>query len=320
MRSSPRKPRSSRSDQPEPSALPPEGLLHLRGFLDYLQAECGLSQNTRLAYKRDLRQFLAMLGERGIALEELSPNKIEAFVRRQQGRGLAESSVRRSLAAVRMFCRYLVIQNVLRRDISETVIAPKAWKRLPAVLDDSTVRTLIDEPDPGRDRHAVRDRAILAMLYAAGMRASELVGLRREAVHESLGVLRVLGKGSKERVVPIAREALEALRAYLLSERRPAPVDDGTPEPAFLSRTGRALSREDVWRIVRKYARRCGVYGKVGAHTLRHSFATQLLTGGADLRSVQEMLGHADIATTQIYTHVDASRLRSVHKKFHPRG
>jgi len=218
-----------------------------------------------------------------------------------------------------MFCRFLVLQRICEADVSASVEAPRAWNRLPNVLSPENTRRLLDEPDPQRDANALRDRAMMTTLYASGMRASELTSLKRRDVNESLGVMRVIGKGSKERIVPAAKLATEAIRTYL-PHRLPDGFDGENPDELFLSRRGKPLGRGEVYRVVRKYAQRAGLHGKVGAHTLRHCFATHLLAGGADLRSVQEMLGHSDIATTQIYTHVDAERLKSIHRKFHPRG
>jgi len=302
---------------PPASSLPPEARGHLAGFLDYLQAECGLSANTRKAYQRDLRHFFAHLAATGVKnVAAVTARDIEQFLRSSKRAGLAVASVSRMLAAVRMFCRYLVLQRVLAQDVSAAIDAPKKWNRLPTVLDDRAVRLLINSPQDEQDSSVLRDRAMLSLLYATGMRASELAGLKTTDVSHTLGIVRVLGKGSKERIVPVAQEALDAVKAYLAA--RPA---EAAGEPAlFLSRTGRPLAREDVFRTVRKYVRRAGLRGNVTPHTLRHCFATHLVAHGADLRSVQEMLGHADIATTQIYTHVDANRLKSIHRKFHPRA
>jgi integrase/recombinase XerD len=181
------------------------------------------------------------------------------------------------------------------------------------------VELLLDAPDSAQDVHALRDRAILILLYATGMRAAELTGLKMGDLNARIGVVRVLGKGSKERIIPVADEAIQVVGRYV-QEHRPLLAGRCDSGHLFLSRTGRGLLREDVFRIVVKYVQRVALRGNVTPHTLRHSFATQLLKGGADLRSVQEMLGHADIGTTQIYTHVDAERLKAIHKRFHPRG
>lgn len=308
---------SAATKAPTASSLPADGAGHLRAFLDYIQVECGLAVNTRKAYEVDLRHFLSEMYEQGVkSLSEVSPRHIEAFIRSARSSGLSAATVARRLAAVRMFCRHLVLERVLRRDVSSGIDSPKKWHRLPTVLSDRTVRTIMDAPCDGTDRHASRDRAILSLLYATGMRASELAGLEWGDINVQLGVVRVFGKGSKERIVPVARSAVELVVRYG-ADGRPAGAGGGA---LFLSRTGKALRREDVYHIVRKYVRRAAAGAGVSPHTLRHCFATQLLSHGADLRSVQEMLGHADIATTQIYTHVDASRLKAIHKQFHPRG
>ena len=305
---------------PSVSSPPPEAGRHLRGFLDYLQAECGLSVNTRWAYRRDLCRFFVSLGPDAENLALLTTRHVERFLHDCRREKLSVASIARALAAVRMFCRYLVLYQVLKRDVSAVVDAPKKWHRLPTVLEAGHVRQLLGAPDAAQDVHAARDAALLALLYATGMRASELAGLSVGDVSFRLGVVRVLGKGRKERVVPVAEPALEAVRAYLDGARKAVTDQTDPAATLFLSRTGRPLGREDVYRIVRKYVRRAALRGRIGPHTLRHAFATQLLAHGADLRSVQEMLGHADISTTQIYTHVDAARLKAVHKKFHPRG
>jgi len=303
---------------PPASSLPIESRRHLRAFLDYLQVECGLALNTRLAYRRDLCRFISGLGETAGDLAKLTTADIERFLRRCHDEGLSASSTGRALAAVRTFCRYLVVNRALARDVSAVVVPPKKWRRLPAVLGDEHVRRILSAPSDEQDAHALRDRAILTLLYATGMRASELAGLGVRDVNFNLGIVRVMGKGGKERIVPAAEAALEAVRQYIQTDRASATAD--ATGRLLLSRTGKPLAREDVYRTVRKYVRRAAVRGKVTPHTLRHAFATHLLAHGANLRSVQEMLGHADISTTQIYTHVDAERLKSVHRQFHPRG
>ncbi len=297
----------------------PEAAGRLIAFLDYLQAECGLAHNTREAYRRDLMRFLAHLEETGRgSLDGITPRDVEAFMRAGKRRGYSPASVARAHAVVRMFCKYLVMERVLQRDPAESIDSPKKWHRLPTVLDAATVRLLLSAPEVGKDVHALRDRAILMLLYATGMRASELVGLGVGDINFTLGVVRVLGKGGKERIIPVAEEAQRAVKEYM-ADCRPALIA-GDQEKLILSRSGRPLCREDVYRIVKKYVRRAAVKGRVSPHTLRHCFATELLSHGADLRSVQEMLGHADVATTEIYTHVDVSRLRAIHKKYHPRA
>jgi len=310
---------TSRPSLPDVSVLPPEIRRRLTGFLDYIQAECGLSGNTRSAYQRDLRRFLAFCAGTDADLEQMTPGDIEAFLRYLKASGLSTSSAARSLAAVKTFCRYLVLEGYLRRDVSASIESPKKWHRLPTVLGHEKVRALLEAPNAAQDAHAPRDRAILMLLYATGMRAGELVGLGLEDVNFNLGIVRILGKGQKERIVPVADEALGVVGEYI-RHYRPQLAGSVPRRELFLSRSGRPMAREDIFRTVRKYFRRTAQSGRVSPHTLRHCFATQLLAHGADLRSVQEMLGHADISTTQVYTHVDAARLKAIHKKYHPRG
>jgi integrase/recombinase XerD len=289
-------------------------------FLDYLHVERGLAAHTRAAYGRDLAQLASFLTDASVGrLAETGPRHVEAFLRTGKRAGKATASTARALAAVRMFCRFCVAEGLLKTDPAEAVEPPKKEGRLPNVLAHEAVAALLDAPAPEQDLHWLRDRAILALLYATGMRASEMAGLKLSDLNEQVGVLRVIGKGSKERIVPVAERAGERLREYV--DRARVVAGDGRDRGRLLlSRTGRPLRREDIFRIVRKYVRRAAIAGPVGPHTLRHCFATQLLAGGADLRSVQAMLGHADVSTTQIYTHVDASRLKEVHRKFHPRA
>lgn len=294
---------------------------HIRDFLDTLQVECGLSRNTRLAYAGDLKHFHDHLDDIGLdGLESLAPPHIEGFLRYLRLRDLSDASIARALACIRMFCRHLVLQGVLNRDVSESIEAPKMHKRLPGVLDSQDVDRLLQAPSEGIDRHSLRDRAILAMLYATGIRATEVTTLKVRDVNANLGVVRVMGKGSKERIVPVADRALDIVRQYLQQGRYEESTLSDSSKWLFLSRSGKKLSRVDIYRIVKKYVQRAAPNHSASPHTLRHCFATQLLSNGADLRSVQEMLGHADISTTQIYTHVDAARLKNIHKKFHPRA
>ncbi|MCK4603049.1 MAG: site-specific integrase, partial [Phycisphaerae bacterium] len=226
----------SRPSRPSASSPHREGGMHLRGFLDYLQAECGLSLNTRKAYQRDLRHFLAHLSEARLRdLGRLKPHHIQDFLQSRRRGGQSVASVARALAAVRMFCRYLVIQHVLTQDISSSIDAPKKWHRLPTVLDEEALRLLLEAPDAGQDVHALRDRAILATLYATGIRASELASLNVGDVNFNLGVLRVLGKGSKERIVPAAQAALNAVSRYI-HQYRPLLLHDTHQQKLMLSR------------------------------------------------------------------------------------
>ena len=311
---------ASRPSEPSRPDWPAEFSLGRRAFLDYLHSECGLADNTRQAYDRDLRKFFGYLLAEGCnRLAGLRSRHVEGFLVHCRQSGLAASSSARALAAVRVFCRFLVIDGRLDRDVSEPVQSPQKWHRLPAILPEDDVRALLDAPTAEADRYWLRDRAALSLLYAAGLRASEVAHLAVDDVNPRVGAVRVLGKGSKERLVPLAERALSAVQRYI-QEQRPLLAGPRPTDRLLLSRTGRPLGREGIYDIVRRYVQRTGRAGKISPHTLRHCFATHLLGGGADLRSVQEMLGHANIATTQIYTHVDAERLKAIHKKFHPRG
>jgi integrase/recombinase XerD len=288
-------------------------------FLDYLTIECGLSINTLQAYQRDLQRFAEHVRAKeaddwaGVGSEQV----IE-FLVAEKARGLAAPSVSRALVAVRMFFRFLSGEAIVPRDVTEHLESPRLWMTLPEVLDRRAVDRLLAAPDAKHDRWPRRDKAILEMLYATGARASEVADLTVRSVNQEVGYVHCIGKGRKERIVPVGRRALEALGAYL-AEERPL-LDRRADEHLFLTHTGRRMGRETLWRLVKKYVTRAAVSRRVSPHTLRHSFATHLLEGGADLRAVQEMLGHVDIGTTQIYTHVDQNRLKAIHRKYHPRA
>ncbi len=288
-------------------------------FLDYLTIECGLSVNTIQAYQRDLRRLAAFSrADDGAGWDAVTGETVVAFLVAEKKRGLAVASISRALVAARMFFRFMAAEGMTSRNPTEHLESPRLWQHLPGVLGRDAVERLLAAPDPTHDRWSKRDRAILEMLYATGARASEVADLKLDDVNRQVGYVHCIGKGRKERLVPVGRPALEALEAYLASER-PA-LDRRGESYLFLTHSGRRLGRETLWRLVKKYCRRAGLCSGVSPHTLRHSFATHLLEGGADLRVVQEMLGHVDIGTTQIYTHVDQRRLKAIHKKYHPRA
>ena len=303
------------------SDLPSEAVRWLREFLDYLLVECGRAQNTRAAYRADLIAFMTFLhGEGPCDLRRLTPTDVEAFLHHARTQtDWQVSTISRVLASVRMFCRFLVLQNLQDRDISASIDLPKRGHYLPSVLNETELRQLLTEPNPDLDPFATRDRTILILFYSSGLRVSELTNLPRRALDETDRLLRILGKGNKERLVPVADAAITAVNDYLESDYRrlKTPI---SPDRLFLSNRGKAFHRSAIYTLVKTYALRAGITKSVSPHTLRHSFATSLLAGGADLRSVQDMLGHASVATTQIYTHVDAKRLQSIHQQFHPRG
>ncbi len=291
----------------------------LQRFLGYLDSECGLARNTIDAYRRDLRSFVSMLDDRDVCTaEQLDADLIRAFLVRLAERKLALSTISRHLVSVRMFIRYLHVVGILPEDIGALLDRPKPWRRLPQALHQRQIEALLSAPQPGEPLYA-RDRAILELLYATGMRVSESATLRVCDVNLEVGYLRCVGKGGKERVVPIGSHAIQAVRDYLLGLRGKLAEASGGDDALFLSRTGRALDRTNIWRLVNRYALVAGLPVGIGPHTIRHSFATHILEGGADLRIVQELLGHASVATTQIYTHVDGSRLKAIHARCHPR-
>ena len=289
-----------------------------KSFLDYLTVEAGLSDNTILAYGRDLKSFLTFCKSNKVkCLQQIEPTLIRHYMRILSQSQMGESSIKRSLAAIRMFLRFAKLTGLVEDDLAGTLESPKIWQRLPIVCSKQQVIDLLNAPDPAEPFY-LRDKAMLELLYATGTRAGELAGLKVSDLNLDIGYLRCFGKGSRERVIPIGKVAIAATVEYLtnLRGRLDKPFSD---DFLLLSRTGRPMSRIEIWRLVKKYAARAGMPRNLTAHTLRHCFATHLLRGGADLRSVQEMLGHVDIASTQIYTHVDQERLREIHRKFHPR-
>ncbi len=287
-------------------------------FLDYLSIEAGLSENTVLAYGRDLRAFAAFAGSRKVRdIKAVRPVHIQEYLVKLSKAGMAESSIKRALVAVRMLLRFARLQNLIEDDFRTIMEGPKLWQRLPVICSKDKMLDLLNAPDPSEEFY-LRDKAILELLYATGLRASELAGLKTGDINIDIGYLRCFGKGKKERIIPVGRIAVAAVVEYL-RKLRPSLHKPFSGDTLVLSRTGRPLSRIEIWRLIKKYAARAGMPKKLTVHTLRHCFATHLLAGGADLRSVQEMLGHVDIATTQIYTHVDQERLRKIHKQFHPR-
>lgn len=290
----------------------------VREFLDALSVEKGLSKNTLLAYSRDLKHYLDFLKKKKVSSwDSVTRREIMDFLLYEKDRGLEPVSIARSLVAVRMLHRFLAEEGKIPENVTDALEAPKLWKHLPEALNSSEIEQLLKAPD-SRKLAGLRDLAMLELLYATGLRASELSSLKVSQLDLEGGSLRVLGKGSKERMVPVGKKAREVLTRYLKRSRTEWAKDD-TGDRLFISHVGRPLSRQTVWGILKKHAKTCGIKKKIYPHILRHSFATHLLENGADLRVVQELLGHADIATTQIYTHLDKSRLKGIHKKFHPR-
>ena len=292
----------------------------ITAFRNYLQAERGMAGNTVLAYGRDLAHFQEWVSGGGLG-DYLRPNvrELSHYISHLREGGLAPASVARHLVALKMFYRFLRLEERTTESSVDLLSSPSLWERIPQVLSPESVEKLLAAPE-AIDRFFLRDRALLETLYATGSRASEVVGLNLRDLYLDSGFCKCVGKGNKQRVVPLGKPARQALRAYLTDGRNRLVEASAEAPWVFVSRGGRALTREMLWVLVKKYVRRAGLNAKVSPHTLRHSFATHLLAGGADLRTVQELLGHANIRTTQQYTHVDRGRLKAIHKQFHPRG
>jgi len=294
-------------------------VFQLERFEDFLALERGNADRTREAYRRDVARLAAWATSRSLnAPGELQAGHLRDFVYHLKDLGLSPSSIRRNVAGLRTWFSFLVTEGVLTTDPSDRLELPKRWRTLPEVLTAPEVEALLRTPSQDEPLY-YRDRAMLELAYGAGLRVSEWIGLAVKDLRLDESLVRVLGKGGKERLVPFGRSALSALAIYL-RELRPRLERGQGRGILFLNARGQPLSRMGAWKILRKHVRGAGITRPVSPHTLRHSFATHLLEGGADLRAVQEMLGHADVSTTQVYTHVDREYLRSVHKQYHPRG
>lgn len=287
-------------------------------FLIYLATERGLSTNYQLIVQRSLETFAEWATSRGLVLKSLDAGHITDFLAFRKRSGLQASSVRLDAVAIRIFFRFLVAREGWLQNPAETLSLPRSEKHLPETLNPGDVRRLIESVGAG-DPQGLRDRAMLELLYASGLRVSELCNARLENLDLDAGFIRVTGKGNKTRMIPVGVPAAAAIRQYLESAR-PELVKPKTGAEIFLSVRGKKLTSQRIWQLIKQYAARAGLASNVFPHLLRHSFATHLLGGGADLRIIQELLGHADISTTQIYTHVEKSGLKAVLKKFHPRG
>jgi integrase/recombinase XerD len=290
----------------------------IEDFLHHLAVERGLAKNSVVAYGRDLAKFARYLKRKGRTTRQVRRGEIDEFARRLARDGLQAKSIARALNAVRMFFRYLVAEKVVGEDPTAAVRAPRTLKALPRFLTLEEVDHLLNAPDPASPL-GLRDAAMVELLYATGLRVSELVSLRGADLDLDAGCLRCVGKGNKERLVPMGRKAAQRLRAYL-DRARPALLGRNTGVALFLNSRGGPMTRQGFWKILKKHGRAIGLRSRLSPHVLRHSFATHLLERGADLRSVQMMLGHADISTTQIYTHVNRERLRRIVRDYHPRA
>jgi len=286
-------------------------------FLEYLVAERSSPENTLAAYAGDLEDYATFLDGRGVTELGVDGAVLEDYASHCRSRKLKTTSISRRLSTIRQFYRFLIEEEAIASDPTRDLASPKRGSYLPEILSREEVERLIASPDPGTPV-GVRDRAMLEVLYATGLRVSELTGLKLHHVNLHVGYLVCRGKGDKERVVPMGESARHRLKEYL-EDARPYLVKKPT-DVLFCSRRGGAMTRQNFWHAIRRYAAAAGVHKRISPHMLRHSFATHLLMGGADLRSVQMMLGHADISTTQIYTHVSAGRLKEIHERYHPRG
>ena len=289
-------------------------------FVEYLRSECHLADNTCQAYQRDLQHFQQWRAASQLKISQLGIRDLSDYVGWLHSQRLAPATIARHIVSLRMFFRFLQMEGILEENLTELLGSQKLWQRVPEILSPAMVQRFLEAPRP-YDTFWRRDRSLLELLYATGCRASELSTLEVRDVHLAERYCLCHGKGGKQRLTPLGRAAQTAVEDYLQNERPGLAAQATNPPPwLLLSRRGRRLRREAIWEHVKKYAARAGISPTISPHTLRHSFATHLLAGGADLRQVQEMLGHSSIQTTQIYTHVDPSRLKQVHTKFHPRA
>lgn len=288
------------------------------GFLSYLSVERGMSNNTIISYKRDLAKFNAFLkNKKTSSIQDVSRQHITSFMMEEREKGLSPNSVSRELACYKSFFKFLLRENIIKEDVAIVIESPKLWKRLPDTLSLEEVERILNAPNL-KNIIGIRDKACLELMYATGTRVSELVNLKMDDLNMGVGFLKCFGKGSKERVVPFGKKAKESIQRYL-EKARQAFLKKKISNYLFLTRLGRPMSRQTFWKIIKYYTKEAGIKKDITPHTLRHSFATHILERGADLRVVQELLGHSDISTTQIYTHVNKDRLKAIHQKFHPR-
>ncbi len=290
----------------------------ISSFLGFLQLEKGLSENTIKSYRIDLDRYITFIIEQKKDFDSLNESFLNKYVLSLIKSGLVASSINRNFSAIKGFHKYLLEENITETDPTENIDRPKLSKRLPEVLTIEEIDKLFEQPDLATST-GYRDRTILETMYATGLRVSEAVNLRFVNLLFDMDIIRVIGKGSKERIVPIGKSAIYYVESYIKNVR-PLMLNNTNSDVIFLNRRGKKLTRAFIWDMLKKYTAAAGIDKNVHPHTLRHSFATHLLEGGADLRAVQEMLGHSDISTTQIYTHIDREYLKEVHKTFHPRG
>jgi len=287
-------------------------------FIYFMEVERGVSPNTTESYQRDLKKFSEYIKKKKKDIFAVSREDITNFMMQLKDQNLSVSSISRNLAAIKTFWKFLVSEQAVKDNPASLIETPRAWQTVPDVLNLEEVERLLNAPDK-RKPDIIRDKAILELMYATGLRVSEVTDLKKNGANLETGFVRCFGKGGKERIVPLGKMAIKAIVRYL-ENARPKLIGSGTDDHLFVSRLGKKLSRQSLWKMIKKYALKCGIKKHITPHTLRHSFATHLLDGGAELIGVQEMLGHANISTTQIYTHVSKDKLRKIHKKFHPRG
>lgn len=287
-------------------------------FLEYLTVERGLSKNTIESYERDLSRYLSFLMRVGLSPDRVSRKDLTGFIGELRSMELAPSSVRRNLTTIRRFHRFLISEGASEKDPTENLETPKGFLRLPKTLTSEEVEAILKEPDT-RKILSLRDKTMIELLYATGMRVSELVSIKLQDINLEVGYIVTIGKGSKERVIPIHEIAISLIKDYLRDSRNKL-LKGKDSSYLFVGQGGRPITRQRFWQIIKGYAMKAGIKKRISPHILRHSFASHLLEHGADLRSVQIMLGHSDISTTQIYTHVTRERLKRIHQEFHPRG
>ncbi len=291
----------------------------LDSFLAYLAVEKGLSKNTLESYGRDVGKFTAFLQDRKIfSADAIKYDDILDFVSYFKKQGFSDTTTVRTIVSIKQFFRYLQLEKIIKENPSSQIQTPKMKKSIPAVISLEDVEKILAAPDETTPE-GIRDLAMLEVLYATGIRVSELIGLKLNEVNFEMGFVIVYGKGSKERIVPIGEQAQEKLKNYM-EHSRPVLLKSKEAKELFVTRRGSGMTRQGFWKLIKMYALKSGITKDISPHTLRHSFATHLLERGADLRTIQIMLGHSDISTTQIYTHVESERLKEIHKKYHPRS
>ena len=290
----------------------------IESFINYLIVECGLSRNTILSYSHDLQAFIKFLLSKNILdFQDVRPDTITSFIISEKQRSLSINSITREVVSIRMLFKFMLSERKLQRNPLSSIASPKLWKRLPAVIPTYKIDKLLSNSDI-KTKIGIRNNAILELLYATGARVSEVAAIQTDWINLEYGYMKCRGKGSKERIVPLGTKAIEAIQNYL-NTARPKIKNSQNSTYLFLSKGGKPLRRENIWVIVKNCALKAGIKEHISPHMLRHSFATHLLENGADLRSVQEMLGHVNVSTTQIYTNVSKQHLKAVHRQFHPR-